>query len=514
MLILIAGLPGSGKTTLARALSTQIGALHLNSDLLRRELGLMGSYRPADKEQVYRALLDRARSALSKGQMVVVDSTFYKESVRAPFRSLAADCRVALHWAEVRAQEASIRERMKTPRTDSEADFAVYEKVRDESEPLQEPHLVLWSDQMPLDQMVAAIVEQLQRCFTMTSESIQSIVSGQRFPGEKTDVKWLETHISWVILTPEFAFKIKKPVRFPFLDFSTFEKRAFYCQEEVRLNRRLAPDMYLDVLPIFLTPDGCLSIGTDKGLQVEKAIRMKRMDDRRQMDRLLHQQEVTPGDMEALAAVLARFHRSVVMPASDVHYHATDNRADFEDLFRLKSECVQLFGPDAAPTLERWRKKVAQLLDQHEPRLRARAASGFWVDGHGDLHARNIFLLPNAPVVFDCIEFNPHFRKLDVLNELAFLCMDLDAGGRHELGKVFMNAYLRDWRCIETPEDEQLFRYFKSYRANVRLKVALTEWQQHPSEALEKTARVYWDLLERYLYPDLSDFEDVQDLFT
>jgi len=119
--------------------------------------------------------------------------------------------------------------------------------------------------------------------------------------------------------------------------------------------------------------------------------------------------------------------------------------------------------------------------------------------GYGDLHARNIFLLPEGPVVFDCIEFNTHFRQLDVLSDLAFLCMELDAGQHHELAEVFMDAYLKHWRCIEHQEDEQLFLYFKAYRANVRLKVALMELEQHRTDALVATAKLYWDLLGRYL---------------
>jgi aminoglycoside phosphotransferase family enzyme len=333
----------------------------------------------------------------------------------------------------------------------------------------------------------------------MTSEQVQNIVAQRRFPGDASSAELQETHISWIILTPEFAFKMKKPLQFSFLDFSTLEKREFFCQEELRLNRRLAPDMYLDVLPIALAVDGIPEIGATNSPPIDFAVRMKRMDDSRQMDKLLLHNAVHPGDMEALAALLASFHQSVVLPAKETSYRPGDNRADFDDLFQLEDACAQLFGSEAITILTALRNTVDRFLDTHEPRLHARAVSGFWVDGHGDLHGRNIFLLPEGPVVFDCIEFNPHFRKLDVLNDLAFLCMDLDAGGRHELGKTFMNAYLQHWACIENPEDQRLFQYFKAYRANVRLKVTLIAWQQHRTEALEKTATVYWDLLRQYL---------------
>ncbi|HRI58915.1 MAG TPA: phosphotransferase, partial [Saprospiraceae bacterium] len=335
----------------------------------------------------------------------------------------------------------------------------------------------------------------------MTSQQIQLLVDNGRFPGPKAPVEWVETHISWVILTPAFAYKIKKPVQSPFLDFSTPEKREFYCREELRLNRRLAPDMYLEVLPICADKDGlpviCSAIGG--GTPIDYAVSMKRMDNHRQMDKLLRQNAVVPKDMATLAKMLVRFHRSVILRDSDVPYKAGDNRADFDDLFRLEAVCTRIFGAGAAQTLDSWRRQVGAFLDKHEVRLHRRATTGFWVEGHGDLHARNIFLLPDGPVIFDCIEFNPHFRQLDVLSELAFLCMDLDAGGHHELAEAFMAAYCREWLCIESPEDEQLFLYFKAYRANVRLKVALMELEQHRSEAIEASAKVYWALLGKYL---------------
>lgn len=335
----------------------------------------------------------------------------------------------------------------------------------------------------------------------MTREQVQSLIDNGRFPGPKAPVELVETHISWVILTPAFAFKIKKPVRLPFLNFKTPEQRAFFCQEELRLNRRLAPEMYLDVLPIHLNADAapvmCLPGGG--GTPVDYAVSMKRMDNNLQMDKLLRQNRVTTKDMEALAALLVSFHRSVKIRSNEVPYQAGDNRADFDDLFRMEAVCTRFCATDAAGVLAEWRSQVGQFLDKHEVRLHERANSGFWVEGHGDLHARNIFLLPEGPVVFDCIEFNPHFRRLDVLSELAFLCMDLEGSGHHELAQAFMQAYCREWPCIESPEDELLFLYFKAYRANVRLKVALLELGQHPTPALEETAKGYWKLLGQYL---------------
>lgn len=157
MLILIAGLPGTGKTTLARAFSDATGAVHLNSDVLRRDLGLMGDYRPETKVRVYTQLLARAREALLQGKTVVVDSTFYRESIRNPFIELATACHITLYWIETTASEAVLRQRLSQPRPDSEADYSVYEKIKTQFEPLPKGALTIHSDEEDLPAAVAKI---------------------------------------------------------------------------------------------------------------------------------------------------------------------------------------------------------------------------------------------------------------------------------------------------------------------------------------------------------------------
>ncbi len=338
----------------------------------------------------------------------------------------------------------------------------------------------------------------------MTNEQIHNILETGYFPGSKESSKLVETHISWVILTPDYAFKIKKPVQFDFLDFSTLEKRRFYCGEELRLNKRLAPDMYLGVLPIGIK-SSWPSIGSMNDPRLDYAVWMRRMDENRQMDLLLADNAVSTTQLDALARQLANFHHRAVLSDPEA-YTPGDYLKDFEDLYHEEEDMVKWIGPEAIDYFNSWRTSIPAFLDTHARRMRARFDKGLWVDGHGDLHTRNIFLM-DAPVVFDCIEFDPHFRRMDVLNDLAFLCMDLEARGHPNLAQHFITAYRKIWDIQSEPEDAQLFLFFKAYRANVRLKVSLLELRQHQPAALVESVRSYWNLLKNYctrLQPETS----------
>lgn len=156
-MVLIAGLPGTGKSTVARAFVEHYGGVHISSDSTRKVLNLRGHFDPEDKKKVYLAMLEKARTALLAGQNAIVDSTFIHASVRNAFESVARACGVPFFWVEMRADENCIRERLQTPRTDSEADFSVFLALRAQSEPFYAPHLALWSDKLSLDEMVQAI---------------------------------------------------------------------------------------------------------------------------------------------------------------------------------------------------------------------------------------------------------------------------------------------------------------------------------------------------------------------
>ncbi len=286
-----------------------------------------------------------------------------------------------------------------------------------------------------------------------------------RHPGDRPEL--VETHISWVLLARKEVFKIKKPLKFNFLDFSTLEARKHFCEQEVVLNRRLAPDMYLGVIPI-REDVGLDTAGSGQGRVVEYAVWMRRMDETLQLDRLLGQGGVTPADMVGLARMLAAFHRQaeVVHGAEDWQ----DLYREFEDLRSVMPVLESCLGAEARDLVVWVLEKTKIFLKGLDARIEARKKAGFVRDGHGDLHCRNIFMT-HPPVIFDCIEFSEELRTLDVLSEIGFLCMDLERLGRDDLSEAFSLEYQRHFRCIENEADNSLLLFYKMYRANVRMKV-------------------------------------------
>jgi len=303
----------------------------------------------------------------------------------------------------------------------------------------------------------------------LTNKEINSLLATLRKLAEKEwDWQLVETHISWVILSPDWVYKIKKPVQFSFLDFSSLEQRHFYCERELVLNNRLTQEIYLDIVPIRQNANQQLYFGGQEGEILDYAVKMKRLDSSRQMDNLLKDNRVFSLHLDQLAQQLSRFHQTA---ERSTHFPSLQElQSDFIDTASIVTCIKQVFSAKMAEHLEEGLTFATQFLEKYYWRLEERYQQGWVVDGHGDLHTGNIFLL-KEPVVFDCIEFNDHFRQLDVLDELAFLCMDLDAYRRNDLSQYFLQRYTLLYPIITKTVDHLLFLYFKWYRANIRLKV-------------------------------------------
>jgi aminoglycoside phosphotransferase family enzyme len=300
----------------------------------------------------------------------------------------------------------------------------------------------------------------------MTKEQIDKLISGGEFPEHDGRPDLIETHISWVIMCDRFVFKIKKPVCYSFLDFSTLDKRKHYCEREIELNKRLTDHIYLDVQPVTEISHQ-FYIGKNEGEIIDYAVRMRKQDRNLQMDVLLSNNKVAHSDMHNLAKKIADFHKNTtIIYQKDL----LDIQKKFNDLGEEKLFLQEYLNVDSGTIINNAINTSDVFMQKNRALLANRLNAGFYRDCHGDLHSRNIFLLPD-PQPFDCIEFNDDYRQIDILNEIAFLCMDLDAFERQDLSDLFLTYYNDFFPSVETNEDHQLFVYYKSYRANVRAKV-------------------------------------------
>ncbi len=296
-----------------------------------------------------------------------------------------------------------------------------------------------------------------------------------------------ETHISWVLLTGHDAYKIKKAVDLGFLDFSTLEKRRFYCNEELRLNRRLAPDLYIDVVAIGGSPEQPL-IGGESA--IEYAVHMRRFPRAAMMDALLADGQITTAHIDKLAATIARFHAALPPAAADTPFGSPAAiRQAMEENFAQLAPSLET--PADLALLERARLASALEFAACEPLFRQRKAAGCVRECHGDLHLGNIVLLDDAPVPFDGIEFSETLRWIDVISEIAFTVMDLLERGQPHFAWRFLDKYLEhtgDYAGIS------VLRYYLAYRAMVRSKVAAIRAGQEDTAQSEKeleTCRCY-----------------------
>ena len=331
----------------------------------------------------------------------------------------------------------------------------------------------------------------------MSETEVNSLARSGRYGDHVLQGRIEETHISWVILTKKYAFKIKKPLKLSFLDFSTLRKRKTFCHKELQLNRRFSP-IYLNVSPVYWH-NNSWTIGKGVGKVVEYAVVMKRLNLTKRMDKLLQEKKVSPNHILSLARVIASFH----LETSDVKisFNRLKARAAFNDIRSILPISKKYLGSKYTTIIKKSIDWSNKFLSVHATRIRSRIDDGFYRDVHGDLHSGNIFLYKN-PILFDCIEFNDSYRRIDIINEIAFLCMDLEAYRQKSLADIFLKEYQRNTACFRFSEDRQLFNYYKCFKANVRAKVhALSAAQCHDEQSLKqhiRALRTYLQLIRKY----------------
>jgi aminoglycoside phosphotransferase family enzyme len=311
------------------------------------------------------------------------------------------------------------------------------------------------------------------------------------YPEPPTRVEALETHMSWVFLTDRYAYKIKKPVRYEFLDFSTLALRQQDCAEEVRLNRRLAADVYLGTVALARDARGKLRVGGE-GEVVEWLVQMRRLPAERMLDHMIRQGTVQETDIQNLAATLARFYQE----CPRVALSGTQYRAEFEQTLELNLR--ELSVPDYALPLDRIEAvhaAQARFLSRQSGLFDARAQAGMIVEGHGDLRPEHICFEPD-PVIIDCLEFNRRLRTVDSADELSYLAMECEYLGAPHIGDQLFRAYETITHDRPAP---LLVTFYKSFRACLRARFAIAhvrelekrdwpKWRQHAETYLNLAA--------------------------
>ena len=312
---------------------------------------------------------------------------------------------------------------------------------------------------------------------------IRSLLKPEAYDHPVTDIQLIETHISWVILTGEFAYKIKKPINLGFLDFSTLEKRHFCCDEELRLNSRLAAAIYLDVVAISGTRKQPLLQGA--GEAIEYAVKMLQFPQQDQLDNMLANGELEKSHLDAIARLVAEFHTTTDVAADDSSYGDPEHvyQPVAENFSQIRRHLHTDKYNEQLDELEDWSKTRFTSL---KPVFEQRKRDGYIRECHGDMHLRNLVWFNGEPLAFDCLEFNPSLRWIDTLSEVAFLVMDLQDRQQPELAQRFLNAYLE--QCGDY-QGMQVFRFYRVYRALVRAKVdAIRAGQQGITETEKREA--------------------------
>lgn len=330
----------------------------------------------------------------------------------------------------------------------------------------------------------------------MSQALINALQNPALYPHPVDGFQLIETHISWVLLTGDYAYKIKKPMNFGFLDFTDLGQRAHFCNEELRLNQRLTQDVYLEVLPITGSVDAPQLGG--QGEAIEYALKMRQFPQAHMLNTLQANGELTAAHIDQMAAQIADFHLHAPTVPVDHPLGTPESvlqpvEQNFEQIRPFLTDEADLQQLDG---LQVWAQSSFERL---RPLLEARKAEGFIRECHGDIHLGNATLLDGRATLFDCIEFNEPFRFTDIALDTAFLVMDLEDRGLKCLARRLLNSWLEhtgDYGSLK------LFNLYKTHRALVRAKVALFRLGQE-QDAVQRAVilrqyRAYASLAESY----------------
>ncbi|MGD0643550.1 MAG: hypothetical protein ABSA75_01445 [Candidatus Bathyarchaeia archaeon] len=323
----------------------------------------------------------------------------------------------------------------------------------------------------------------------------EALLNPEAYPEDPGKIELIQTHISFVFLTKSFVYKVKKAVNFGFLDFSTLEKRRFFCEKELELNRRLCPDMYIEVAPI--NKSDIIKI-KGSGETVEFALKMKRLPQEKIMTVLLKENKVNNKTIDEIAKIISRFH-SQAQTSGEINEYGSlkivkiNWDENFEQTLKFINQTI------SQAEFQFIQTRVTNFMKKNKPLFENRIKNAKIRDCHGDMHSGNIFITDKI-YIFDAIEFNDRFRYSDVASDVAFLAMDLDFQQRPDLSNYFIERYVM---YSEDPQLMWLLPFYKCYRAYVRGKVISFKLDDHDlngeeKKAATKEAQTYFKLSADY----------------
>jgi uncharacterized protein len=336
-----------------------------------------------------------------------------------------------------------------------------------------------------------------------SQELFAFLESPESYPHGPTEVRAIQTHISWVFVASPFVFKVKKRVNLGFLDFSTLEKRRYFCQREIELNRRLCPEIYLDAVPVYETDSGFSF--KPPGKIVDYAVNMKELPHGCFLNELLEKNLVGEKEISRVISTLHRFYQAEISTA-EIEQWGTPEKLKIstdENFTQVEPFIGETISPAA---FEAIRHYTNQFYELNENLFHERIQQHRVLDCHGDLRLDHVHLTPEATTIFDCIEFNDRFRFIDIANDLAFLAMDFDFKGRSDLGNLFLRNAARE---LGDAGMLKVANFYKCYRAFVRGKVESiqgTEKETTNSWEHQKQAARYFRLALGYAIAGAEPF--------
>jgi len=330
---------------------------------------------------------------------------------------------------------------------------------------------------------------------SVQKQVVEALMKPEAYDEEPGKIELTQTHISFVFLTRNFVYKVKKTVDLGFLDFTTLEKRRFFCEKELELNRRLCGEMYLEVVPI--NRSNIIKI-KGEGKPIEYAVKMKRMPQEKMMNKLLEENKVNSKLIDEIAKIIAEFHSKAetnrrISEFGSLAIIETNWKENFEQTQEFVSKTISM------KDFKFIRERIDDFMKRNVSFFEKRMAERRVRDCHGDIHSGNIFVTDRI-YIFDAIEFNERFRYSDVASDIAFLAMDLDFKGRTDLSSFFVEKYVK---YSGDQELTKLLPFYKCYRAYVRGKVISFKLQDpnvgsEEKGAAMKEAKAYFKLASAY----------------